>query len=130
VAIIENGIPKLRRETKIADLVVRTPSVDIRTVGAGGGSIAQVPEATKALRVGPQSAGATPGPACYGRGGLEATVTDANLVLGYLPDSLLGGLFKLDIEAARRAVQKVADVMEVSLFAAAEGILEVSNEKM
>jgi N-methylhydantoinase A len=92
VALIQNGEPRLRRETTVGDVTVRASSVDIRTVGAGGGSIAHVPELTKALRVGPQSAGADPGPAAYGRGGTEPTVTDANIVLGYLPEmQKLGG---------------------------------------
>ena len=130
VALIENGVPRIRRETKVADLVVKAPSIDVRTVGAGGGSIASVPEVTKALRVGPQSAGAIPGPACYGKGGTTATVTDANAVLGYLPRSLLGGTFNLDLDAARKAVQQVADELGVGLFEAAEGILKVSNETM
>ena len=70
---------------------VRASSLDVKTVGAGGGSIAYVPELTKALRVGPQSAGAVPGPVAYGKGGEAPTVTDANVVLGYLPENLLGG---------------------------------------
>ena len=130
VALIDNGVPQIRRETKVADLVVKAPSVDVRTVGAGGGSIARVPEVTKALRVGPESAGAVPGPACYGKGGLAATVADANAVLGYLPKALLGGTFDLDLEAAKRAVQKIADDLDIGLYEAAEGILKVSNETM
>ena len=130
VALIENGVPRIRRETKVADLVVKAPSIDVRTVGAGGGSIASVPEVTKALRVGPQSAGAIPGPACYGKEGTMATVTDANAVLGYLPRSLLGGTFNLDLNAAKKAVQQVADGLGIGLYEAAEGILKVSNETM
>ncbi len=102
VALIKNGEPRLRRETTVGDVTVRASSVDIRTVGAGGGSIAHVPELTKALRVGPQSAGADPGPAAYGRGGVEPTVTDANVVLGYLPTmQRLGG----DMELRRDLAQ-------------------------
>ena len=130
VALIENCVPRLRRETRIGDLVVKAPSIDVHTVGAGGGSIATVPEVTKALRVGPDSAGAIPGPACYCKGGETATVTDANAVLGYLPKYLLGGSFALDLDAARQTVQKVADSLGVSLYEAAEGILKVSNETM
>ena len=103
--------PRIGRETKVGDLTVRASSVDVRTVGAGGGSIAHVPELTKALRVGPQSAGADPGPAAYGKGGTEPTVTDANVVLGYLPPSLAGGEITLDVDAARAAVGKVAEAM-------------------
>ena len=130
VALIESGSPRIRRTTTIADLTVRTPSINVQTVGAGGGSIAHVPELTKALRVGPQSAGADPGPACYKRGSTDATVTDANLVLGYLPEQLLEGQVNLNLEAAKHAVQKIADAMGISLFEAAEGILRVANETM
>ncbi|KAL8791602.1 MAG: hypothetical protein Q9195_005807 [Heterodermia aff. obscurata] len=130
VALVENGAPRIRRETKIGDLVVKAPSIDVRTVGAGGGSIARVPEVTKALRVGPESGGSAPGPACYGKGGSAATVTDANAVLGYLPAHLLGGAFTLDVEKARSAVQQVADDLCLGLYEAAEGILKVSNETM
>ena len=128
VALVENCTPRIRRETTIGDFVVKAPSIDVRTVGAGGGSIAKVPEVTKALRVGPESAGALPGPACYGKGGTSATVTDANAVMGYLPGSLLGGTFKLNLDAARAAIQKVADDLGTTLFEAAEGILRISNE--
>ena len=130
VSLIVNGEPQIRRETEIGDLVVRVPSVDVRTVGAGGGSIARVAELTKALRVGPESAGARPGPACYSKGGTEATVTDANAVLGYLPKQLLGGSFALDVDAATKAVQKVADDLGIGPYEAAEGILKISNETM
>ena len=105
--------------------------MDVRTVGAGGGSIAHVPQLTRALRVGPQSAGAEPGPAAYGKGGTEPTVTDANVVLGYLPTSLAGGEITLDREAARAAVQTVADAMGLaSAEAAAAGIVDIVNENM
>ncbi|WP_037502901.1 hydantoinase/oxoprolinase family protein [Sphingomonas jaspsi] len=130
VALIENYQPRLRRETSVAHLTVRASSLDVKTVGAGGGSIASVPELTKALRVGPQSAGAVPGPAAYGRGGEEPTVTDANVVLGYLPENLLGGSFRLDREASKRAVQKVADALGLSLMDAAAGIISIVNETM
>ncbi|KAL9612619.1 MAG: hypothetical protein Q9167_002789 [Letrouitia subvulpina] len=130
VSLIENCAPRTRRETKVGDLVVRAPSVDVRTVGAGGGSIARVPEVTKALRVGPESASAVPGPACYRKGGDAATVTDANAVLGYLPRHLLNGSFEIDLDAAKKVVQQVADDLNVGLYEAAEGILKVSNETM
>ncbi len=130
VALIENGVAKLRRETSVGDLTVRASSLDIKTVGAGGGSIAHVPELTKALRVGPESAGAVPGPAAYSRGGDKPTVTDANVVLGYLPVALLGGTFKLDGEASRKAVQTIADVMGIGLYEAAAGIIDIVNENM
>ncbi len=131
VALIQNGTPRLRRETTVGDVTVRASSVDIRTVGAGGGSIAHVPQLTKALRVGPQSAGADPGPAAYGRGGTEPTVTDANVVLGYLPEmQRLGGDMQLDRALAAAAVQKVADALHLSLPDAALGIYQIVNENM
>jgi N-methylhydantoinase A len=131
VALIQNGEPRLRRETTVGDVTVRASSVDIRTVGAGGGSIAHVPELTKALRVGPQSAGAEPGPAAYGRGGTEPTVTDANIVLGYLPPmQKLGGEMSLDRDLACKAVQKIANALKLSLEDAALGIYNIVNENM
>jgi len=131
VALVQGLTPRIGRETKVGDLTVRASSVDVRTVGAGGGSIAHVPELTKALRVGPQSAGADPGPAAYGKGGNEPTVTDANVVLGYLPPSLAGGEITLDVDAARAAVQTVADAMGLeSVEAAAAGIVDIVNENM
>jgi N-methylhydantoinase A len=131
VALVQDGRPRIGRETTVGSLNVRASSVDVRTVGAGGGSIAHVPELTKALRVGPQSAGAEPGPAAYGRGGEEPTVTDANVVLGYLPPRLLGGEMTLDVDAARAAVQKVADAMGLpDAETAAAGIVDIVNENM
>ncbi len=130
VALIEDGEPRRARTTEVGHLSVRASSLDVKTVGAGGGSIAKVPELTRALRVGPESAGATPGPAAYGKGGTAATVTDANVVLGYLPENLLGGAFKLDRAAARSAVQTVADALGVDLYEAARGIIDIVNENM
>ncbi len=130
VALIENGEPRRARTTEVGHLSVRASSLDVKTVGAGGGSIAKVPELTRALRVGPESAGAAPGPAAYGKGGTAATVTDANVVLGYLPENLLGGAFKLDREAAKAAVQTVADALGVDLYEAARGIVDIVNENM
>lgn len=130
VALVQELSPRIGRETKVGDLTVRASSVDVRTVGAGGGSIAHVPELTKALRVGPQSAGADPGPAAYGKGGEEPTVTDANVVLGYLPSDLAGGEISLDVEAARRAVSTVAEAMGLSVEKAAAGIVDIVNENM
>ena len=124
------GEPTIGRETTIGQFRIKVPSVDVHTVGAGGGSIAHVPELTRALRVGPQSAGAEPGPAAYGQGGEEPTVTDANVVLGRLPADLIGGEMTLDVEAAKAAVQKVADAMDLSLEEAADGILRIVNENM
>jgi N-methylhydantoinase A len=130
VALVQDLTPRIGRETKVGDLTVRASSVDVRTVGAGGGSIAHVPELTRALRVGPQSAGADPGPAAYGKGGTEPTVTDANVVLGYLPSSLAGGEITLDVDASRAAVGKVAEAMGLESQAAAAGIVDIVNENM
>ncbi len=131
VALIQHGVAQTRRETRVADVTVRASSIDVRTVGAGGGSIAYVPELTKALRVGPQSAGAEPGPAAYRKGGEEPTVTDANVVLGYLPAAArLGGDMELDVGLAEKAVGKVADALGLPLKQAAEGIINIVNENM
>ena len=130
VALIEAGEPRRARTTDVGHLTVRASSLDVKTVGAGGGSIAKVPALTRALRVGPESAGAAPGPAAYGKGGELATVTDANVVLGYLPENLLGGTFKLDRAAAERTVQTIADALGVDLHQAARGIIDIVNENM
>jgi N-methylhydantoinase A len=131
VALIQNGQARIRRETRVSDITVRAPSVDVRTIGAGGGSIAFVPELTKALRVGPDSAGADPGPAAYMKGGDRPTVCDANVVLGYLPsDVKLGGAMTINRDAATTAVQTLADAMGIDLMTAAEGIVKIVNESM
>ena len=130
VALIENLEPRRQRTTEVGHLSVRASALDVKTVGAGGGSIAYVPELTRALRVGPQSAGAVPGPVAYGKGGTAPTVTDANVVLGYLPENLLGGTFQLDREGAKRAVQTIADALDIDLMAAARGIIDIVNENM
>ncbi len=131
VALIQGGQAHIRRETRVGDVTVRAPSVDVRTVGAGGGSIAFVPELTKALRVGPESAGAEPGPAAYDKGGDRPTVCDANVVLGYLPSDIkLGGAMTISRDKARAAVQTVADAMGIDLMSTAEGIIKIVNESM
>jgi len=130
VALIENLEARRVRTTEVGHLSVRASALDVKTVGAGGGSIAYVPELTGALRVGPQSAGAVPGPVAYGKGGTEPTVTDANVVLGYLPEALLGGSFKLDREGSIKAVQTVADKLGIGLMEAARGIIDIVNENM
>ncbi len=131
VALIQSGRARVRRETIVGDVRVRAPSIDVRTVGAGGGSIAFVPELTKALRVGPESAGAVPGPACYMKGGDKPTVCDANVVLGYLPANVqLGGQMAIHYDAAVKAVQSVADGIGIDLMEAAEGIIKIVNESM
>lgn len=131
VALVQNLTPRIGRETNVGDLKVRATSVDVRTVGAGGGSIAHVPPLTQALRVGPMSAGASPGPAAYGNGGTEPTVTDANIVLGHLPTELAGGEISLDRDAARKAVKKITDATSLgSVEEAAQGIVDIVNENM
>ena len=129
VALSFGGKPNVVRDTRVGQYPVKVPSVDVHTVGAGGGSIAHVPM-TGALRVGPQSAGADPGPASYGKGGEEPTVTDANVVLGYLPPELLGGEMVLDKKKAEESVKKIAAAMGLSLPKAAEGIYDIVNENM
>ncbi len=129
VALID-GTPRLTREGRIGPWPVAVPMVDMHTIGAGGGSIARL-DAGGMLQVGPESAGADPGPACYGLGGILPTVTDANLVLGRLrADDFLGGRMTLDRAAAVRAVSGLAEAMGLSLEGAAEGILRVANEHM
>lgn len=131
VALVQGAQARIGRETKVGDLTVRASAVDVRTVGAGGGSVAHVPPLTRALRVGPQSAGAEPGPAAYGKGGDQPTVTDANVVLGYLPTALAGGEITLDRDAARAAVRTIADAMGLeSVEQAAAGIIDIVNENM
>ncbi len=131
VALVQGSKPRIGRETSVGDLKVRASSVDVRTVGAGGGSIAHVPPLTQALRVGPQSAGAVPGPAAYGNGGTAPTVTDANVVLGYLPTELAGGEISLDRSAASEAVATISAATELgSVEAAAAGIIDIVNENM
>jgi N-methylhydantoinase A len=128
VCRIEDGRPEVGYEREIDGLVVRMPSVAVHTVGAGGGSIAWVDEGG-ALRVGPQSAGALPGPAAYGRGGSAATVTDAHAVLGRLSGTLADGV-ELDIAAAREAVAGVARQVDMDVETVALGIVEVVESTM
>ncbi|MEI6688351.1 MAG: hydantoinase/oxoprolinase family protein [Thermoleophilia bacterium] len=130
VALCENGEPTIGRDTTIGQFRLKVPSINVHTVGAGGGSIAHVPELTKALRVGPQSAGAEPGPAAYGKGGTEPTVTDANVVVGHLPPRLLGGEMTLDVEGSTKAVAKIGEAIGLDTEAAAEGMLAIVNENM
>ncbi|AFZ73466.1 N-methylhydantoinase A [Natronobacterium gregoryi] len=131
VSLVRDGQAERTTDAEIAGLPIRTPMVDVNTVGAGGGSIAWA-DAGGALRVGPQSSGAEPGPACYGKGGTNPTVTDANVVLGYIgPETELGGELTLDVEAAHTALEKLAD--EVGLegaLEAAQGVYRVANATM
>jgi len=130
VAVARGGEPLIAAEGAIGPYPVRTPMVDVNTIGAGGGSIAWI-DGAGGLRVGPVSAGADPGPACYARGGDQATVTDANLLLGYLdPARFAGGLMTLDVAAAERAVGAVARRLGLETIAAAAGIHRVINARM
>jgi N-methylhydantoinase A len=130
IALLEGGEPHLAGDRTVAGSKVALPSIDIHTLGAGGGSIARV-DAGGILHVGPESAGADPGPAAYGRGGTAATVTDANVVLGLLdPANFLGGRMRLDPDAARGAVERLARALGTTVVAAAEGIHRVVNTNM
>ncbi|EMA65337.1 5-oxoprolinase (ATP-hydrolyzing) [Halorubrum aidingense JCM 13560] len=143
VSLVRDGRVERTAETTIADVPLRTPTVDVETVGAGGGSIAWT-DAGGALRVGPESAGADPGPACYGKGGTEATVTDADVLLGYIgADAALGGDLSLDVDAARDALDRLADAAGIvggddgpdgagldAATAAARGVFRVANATM
>ncbi|MBN7776279.1 hydantoinase/oxoprolinase family protein [Nitratireductor aquimarinus] len=129
ICLIKDGRIDLTQHGKVGDWPLPLPMVDMVTIGAGGGSIAAVEDAT--LTVGPRSAGARPGPAAYGHGGQDATVTDAHVVLGHLPEKLLGGRMGLDVEAAREVVRKgVAEPLGLSLEAAARGVLQIVDNHM
>jgi len=130
VCVVDGGSVQERSSGEVAGRPMALPMLAVHTVGAGGGSIAWR-DAGGALRVGPRSAGADPGPACYGRGGTEPTVTDANLVLGYLSaDAPLGGGVELDLEAARDAITGLANQLDLDVGACAEGIRRVAAAEM
>ena len=130
VCVVEDGRVRKTDSRKLAGRVLQLPMVDVHTVGAGGGSIGWR-DGGGALRVGPQSAGADPGPACYGRGGERPTVTDANLMLGYLsPGAALAGGVELDGAAAEKAVAGLASELGIEPLEAAEGIVRVANQEM
>ncbi|MEZ5855034.1 MAG: hydantoinase/oxoprolinase family protein [Hyphomicrobiaceae bacterium] len=129
VCLVREGKAEMTFGREVAGFPVRLPAIDIHTIGAGGGSVAWFgPDGL--LKVGPQSAGADPGPACYGKGGTQATVSDANVVLGRLPTTLLGGDMQLDREAARAAIAPIAERLGLSVEAAALGILAIVNANM
>jgi N-methylhydantoinase A len=130
VSVILDGEPTISRSTEVGYFPAKVPTLDVRSVGAGGGSIAEVSELTKSLRVGPRSAGAKPGPVAYGLGGVEPTVSDANVVLGYLPPVLLGGDMALEVAGAKAAIAKVGQAMGLSAEEAAKGIIDIANEVM
>jgi N-methylhydantoinase A len=130
IALVRDGQPALSDGKTVANARIALPSLDIVTLGAGGGSIAKI-DASGLLSVGPGSAGAIPGPACYGHGGTEPTVTDANLVLGYLdPSNFLGGRSRLDREAAVAAIRQLANSLSLGLEAMAEGVHRLVNTRM
>lgn len=129
VCLIEHGAAAIAYGREIAEFPVRLPSIDINTVGAGGGSIAFIgPDGL--LKVGPRSAGAMPGPACYGKGGTLPTVSDANVILGRLPTALVGGGMTLDKAAAERAMQPLADRLGLGVPETALGILRILTSNM
>ncbi|MPZ61454.1 MAG: hydantoinase/oxoprolinase family protein [Propionibacteriales bacterium] len=131
VSLIQGGEPVVTDRSKIGGRDIAVPMLDINTVSAGGGTLAEV-DPQGALHVGPQSAGAVPGPACYGRGGELPTVTDANVVLGYLsPGELLGGAMSIDAMAAHKAIDgHVAQPLGIDVVRAADGIVKIVNVKM
>jgi len=130
VALIENGEPKLAAEMEVHGYPLKTPMLDIHTVGAGGGSIAYIDEGGH-LKVGPRSAGSVPGPACYGRGNPEATVTDANVVLATLnQDHLLGGRMPIDASKSVAAVGELADRLGLDIPTTAQGIVSIVTANM
>jgi N-methylhydantoinase A len=128
-SLVIDGAPTVSTEAQLEGLPLLLPLVDIHTIGAGGGSVAWIEAG--GLRVGPHSAGSDPGPACYGRGGTEPTVTDANAVLGRIdPDYFLDGGMALDVEAAEQAIDRVAEPLGMSRVEAASGVLAIINAKM
>ena len=130
ISMIIGGNPELATDRGVAGHSVALPSLDIATLGAGGGSITHV-DGGGILHVGPESAGAEPGPACYGRGGTAPTVTDANLALGYIDTAnFLGGRSRLDADAANAAIDGLAASLHTDRVAAADGILQVVNTQM
>lgn len=130
VALVAEGRPLYRPEGYVNGQYVRTVMIDVQSIGSGGGSIARL-DSSKSLTVGPESAGSEPGPACYGTGGVDPTVTDADLVLGYLnADEFCGGTRRLDLEAAERAIDALARQREVDVVQAAQGIVNVAQTHM
>jgi N-methylhydantoinase A len=131
VGIVYKGVPMTRNETILDRFEMRLPMIDVVSIGAGGGSIAYIDPASSTMKVGPRSAGAEPGPMCYGKGGEEPTVTDANVVLGIInPDYFLGGQRRLDVEAARGGIARLASALGLSLENTAAGICRIVDSRM
>lgn len=132
VGLISNGFIGVDREPVLGGLLLSLPMMEVQSIGAGGGTISRIDPLTGRLMVGPESAGSVPGPVCYGKGGTEPTVTDADLVLGYLnPAGLLGGGLRLDVESARHAIQtRVAEPLGLSIEEAADGIRRMIDTRM
>ena len=129
ICLVRDGRPEITKDGAVGAFPLKLPIIDINTIGAGGGSIAVA--AGGRLTVGPRSAGAEPGPVCYGRGGTEPTVTDAHLVLGRIPEALLGGEIPIDVKAARAAIEaRIARPLRLALEDAAAGIVEVVDNTM
>ncbi len=130
VSVVHDGVVAMVNEGEVDGLPVRLPMIEMRTIGAGGGSIAWVDEGGR-LRIGPHSAGADPGPACYGKGGTRLTVTDANLLLGRLDgESFMGGAMPLDRNAAQQAAQEIASRLGLSVDQVAAGVIDVANSAL
>lgn len=126
VGIISDGEPLTSTETTINQYTFFMPRIDLTSIGSGGGSVVWIDELSNTMKVGPQSAGADPGPACYNRGGENPTITDANVILGYLnPDNFLGGKFSLDREASLRAMERVAKPLGMDAVEAASGAVQI-----
>ena len=129
ICLVEGGQPRMLTEGKVDIYDLKTPMIELHTVGAGGGSIAWL-AGGRSLKVGPDSAGANPGPACYGRGGSQPTVTDANLVLGRITPTIAGGSVSLNLDQATRVVAELAAGLKLDTIAAAEGILRIAVENI
>ena len=130
ITLTRNGVTNINKNIDMLRYRIGIPMIQVETLGAGGGSIGWI-DSMGLLQVGPHSAGATPGPACYGQGGAQPTVTDANLVLGYLdPKGLLGGRLPLDLQKAREAIKAIADPLGLSVEGAAYGMFTIVNSNM
>ena len=132
VGLINYGEITIRRDPTAARMILGVPMIEVLSIGAGGGTMARIDPLTNRLQVGPESAGSTPGPVCYGRGGTRPTVTDADLLLGYLnPDFLAGGQIRADMDAVRSVMKAtIADPLGIDVVAAAEGIRQIIDTKM